>query len=486
MQLVNSLWAASALAAIVGAIVNTILKSAFRAECVDGLTPTNHISLHSAATACVVVAALNVTIHIALLVSRPLSKRGCALFGALFSNWTVQYFIFVSLQQMSLTAVVTNAVLSGQVDGPCSFTEDALADAAAQMRHFAVVVIGLSVMCSDIDDTFSPAMRRCVYCIYALFTASDAIGSFVLGNALATGVKLSLKSFKFAIETQITSCIAAQTLMAFHFVFVSLRSSDGRAWAYERLRFDLQEDATSSQQLRPTTGRTALLRPIAADILQSQDQDSDSALFCMRLSLLTFQRQQFSKCQVFIIPCDAGRDVLRPLFNLPYLRRLHRIADTHPFVYFGVVSLIGFCSIVSTVLQNLKLLSSDVSGLLSLVLNFFATIGFIGFLSSKRNNIDKVAAKRVVSSFRFVYCAALVICWIAHDIRDTYLGERSVLQLAATLFVMLLFFLSLLEDCSPRLSPVVQFLISVSYSLFTLVPLHRHHHHPIHACSDRL
>jgi hypothetical protein len=318
------------------------------------------------------------------------------------------------------------------------------------------------VACCDVDEMFTPLMRRCAYCLLAIFSASDAIGSIVVGNALATGVNLSLNSFKFALDTQISSCIMSQALMAFHFAVVSLRSIDGRAWAYDQVRFELQENTNSSQQPRTPVRRATMLEPIAAEVLQSNDRaDDEGVLFQMRLALLTFQRRKFAKCRVFAIPCGECRNVLRPFFNLPYLKHLHRFADTHPFVYFGLLSTVGFCSIMSAFFSSLGILSGSSAGILSLVLNFVVFVGFIGYLSSLRNNIDKAAAKHILLCFRFNYCVALFVCWIGLYIRDVYLSKMSFWQFAATVVMMLLFCFSLLTDCAPRLSAVLQFSISV-------------------------
>jgi hypothetical protein len=255
----------------------------------------------------------------------------------------------------------------------------------------------------------------------------------------------------------------SQSLMAFHFAVVSLRSIDGRAWAFDQLRFEMQDNASASQQPRAPARRATMLEPIAAEVLQGDDRaDDEGVLFRMRLALLTFQRRKFAKCRVFAIPCDECRNVLRPFFKLPFLKHLHRMADTHPFIYLGLITVVGFCSIMSAFFSDVGILSGSNAGILSLVLNTVVFVTFIGYLSSLRNNIDNAAAKHILLCFRFNYCVALIACWIGLYIRDVYLTKVSFWQFAAAVVMMLLFCFSLLTDCSPRQSAVVQFSISVS------------------------
>jgi hypothetical protein len=458
MQLVRWLLAACVVVAVIAAVLNTLLKSAFRSECIKGKAN----DLRSSAIACIAIACLNLALHAALVVVRPLAKRSWHLLRTILSNWTLQYFVFVSLQQIALTAIVTNAVLTGKFDDICSFSDDVMADVAAQLRHCSVLAMALSVVCCDVDETFTPLMRRSAYCLLAIFSASDVIGSIVVGNALATGVKLSLNSFSFAIDTQITSCIMSQALMFFHFAVVSLRSIDGRAWAFDQLRFELQDTASAPQQQRAPARRATMLDHLAAEVLQDNDRaDDEGVLFRMRLAFLTFQRRKFAKCRVFAIPCDEFRNVLRPFFKLSFFKHLHHMADSHPVIYFGFVTVVGFCSILSSFFSSAGILSGSSAGAISLVLNTFVFVAFIGYMSSLRNNIDSAAAKHILLCFRFNYCVALFTCWIGLYIREVYLSKTSFWQFAATFVMMLLFCFSLLTDCAPRLSSVLQFSISV-------------------------
>jgi hypothetical protein len=120
-----------------------------------------------------------------------------------------------------------------------------------------------------------------------------------------------------------------------------------------------------------------------------------------------------------------------------------------------------FCSVGSVVLQGERILRGDIGGILSVVLNASVVFGLIGFMSCKSQNIDKFAAKHVATSFRYIYCVLLYSCWVALDAREAILGIRSFWPVVSRFIGSLCFFLSLLWDCSTRLSAVLQFLLSV-------------------------
>lgn len=85
--------------------------------------------------------------------------------------------------------------------------------------------------------------------------------------------------------------------------------------------------------------------------------------------------------------------------------------------------------------------------------------------SCKRHNLDKVAAKYVASSFRFVVCVVFLAAFVALDARAAYLGKLSQWQAAAVAVLTLPFLVSALADCSPRLSAFSQICISVGLEL---------------------
>jgi hypothetical protein len=478
MQLLHSLLAVAAIAALCGTCVTALLKSAFHSQCMatgtDSLPDSSIV--FPAAAACLVLATLNVTLHFAFSPHRPLTKRRFALLGAMFSSWSSAYFIFLSLQQILFAGIVVHSVVSGQVKGACEYTVTHVADAAALMRHFAVLVMGLSTMCCDADSKFPPMLRRFCYGLLALCCLVDAIGSMIWGNALAVGVDLALGSFNFVLDTQLTSCIFSQVILSLYFVFVSCRSADGRAWSFAPLRFeikrsDLNPDVSLSHiSLLPTHNE-----PSQQDCVAS---DTATNFTCLRLRqrLFKFQMRHFATCRVYDIPCvlesDAGSrasisptvsglQLVRPLFKIAILHPLHQLAEAHPLCYLGFVCMLLFCSVGSVVLQGERILRGDIGGILSVVLNASVVFGLIGFMSCKSQNIDKFAAKHVATSFRYIYCVVLYSCWIALDAREAILGIRSFWPVASRFIGSLCFFLSLLWDCSTRLSPVLQFLLSV-------------------------
>ena len=85
----------------------------------------------------------------------------------------------------------------------------------------------------------------------------------------------------------------------------------------------------------------------------------------------------------------------------------------------------------------------------------------LGFMSGRRHNVDRVAAKHVLLSFRFAIIAALLATDIAMSIRLMYNGEKHSTQVAAYAMIALLVCLSLLIDCSPHLPSAAQISVSV-------------------------
>jgi hypothetical protein len=351
------------------------------------------------------------------------------------------------------------------VKSGCSKAYVYLADAAALLRHVSVLFVGLVVCSRDADANFTRRTRRFAYCALAMCCTVESVASVVWGNALAVGVDLALGSFNFILDTQITSCTYSQALISLYFAIVSLRSDNGRAWAYAPLRFEL----------KAFEGRDEASSGISALLVSQQAHEptaADSALSRMRRRLLMFQRRQFVKCRVFFIPCavsapgvevgsDAEAELVRPLFGIKGLRPLHRLADAHPLWYLAAVVLLIFSSVASVVLQGANIISGSDGGIASLALNTSALVGLIGFMSCRSQNIDKSAAKHIALSFRYIYCAVLYACWIALDGREAVMGTRSPWQVSSRAVGSLLFFLCIMLDCSTRLSAVAQFLLSV-------------------------
>lgn len=357
------------------------------------------------------------------------------------------------------------------------------------------------VPCSAICER---TQRQCfggAYCVFALCAAFDVIGSLIWGNSLTHGVDLVVGSFYFVLDNQLTSCITSQLTISIYLAFVSCRSVSGRAWRHAPIRFELREGeigvislpelavASSSgsgtgdailHETEENAGRAAAppregshdvsaatqhLPSIFAEVLISHDEISNAELsswhFQIRLRLLKFRMRHRAKCRVFAIPCHNNGSVVRPLLKIQILRPLHRLADNYPLSYAVSVALLFSFSVASAVLLARGVLSFSGAFTLPVILTITTCIAFVGLLSNKLNNIDSVAAKHVASSFRFFYCVLLMICWISLHFRDAYVARTTFWRLTTLVLAKFEYFLCCLLDCSPRLSAVVQFLISV-------------------------
>ena len=134
-----------------------------------------------------------------------------------------------------------------------------------------------------------------------------------------------------------------------------------------------------------------------------------SAWVRMRRRFLKFHSQRIARCRVFIIPCATNHNAVggsgpvleltRPLFRIKHVQWLQRLADAYPVPY--IASLVCL-STVPTFLAGRETPVFTVINTVSLLLG-------IVFFSSKRHNIDSVAAMHLVSCFRFLYCAVLCV-----------------------------------------------------------------------------
>jgi hypothetical protein len=150
------------------------------------------------------------------------------------------------------------------------------------------------------------------------------------------------------------------------------------------------------------------------------------ALSRLRQRWLQFQQRQVSRCRVFVIPCVAMRGaggggeavfaLERPAFDLRLLGPLQRLADAHPRLYigFGFFSLTVPGIVFSIVFKGQR----ETSGFSILGLNIFMCIIMFGFLSSKRNGLDRVAVKHVALSFRFAIFVTLLATDVALSVRE--------------------------------------------------------------------
>jgi hypothetical protein len=461
-----------------------LLKSVLRAEC-----PAPGGSSHRPVVAvCVVAAALCLVASAAHLVK----SRAWTQAAALCSKWQPVYFVIVSVQRLVLTAIVAYAVVTGSGRaGSCSLEseyENAV-HAVSLMWSCAVLMAALSAMCGDREEQLPPALRRCAFGVVALVLLLDAIGSVVWGNPLASDVSFSVtQSFSILLDHQLTSSIASQVVIALHFVYVSCRSGRGRGWAYASLRFELDECGRSMLMSMPMvatmTGSgmesgasvSAATPMLASDAsahaeLQPAGAARWKALSRLRQRWLQFQQRQVSRCRVFVVPCvvmrgaggggEAMFGLERPAFDLRWLRPLQRLADAHPRLYIGFMffflAVPGF--VCSTIVFSAQ---SQARGISTFVFISMLCIMKLGFLSSKRYGLDRVAVKHVALSFRFAIFVTLLATDVALSIRDVYTIDKHPLLVVALAFSSLFFCLCILLDCSPHLPPWVQIFISVN------------------------
>ena len=181
------------------------------------------------------------------------------------------------------------------------------------------------------------------------------------------------------------------------------------------------------------------------------------------------QQRQVSRCRVFVIPCVAVRDAggggggfanARPAFDVRWLRPLQRLADVYPRGYVGCSLL--FLAVPGFVFYFIIFRDqAEARGITFLVLSFFICIVMLGFLSSKRYGLDRVAAKHVALSFRFAVIVALFATDVALVALGVYTNGRPT-ETVALVFEGLFFCLCVLLDCSPQLPPSVQIFLSVN------------------------
>lgn len=499
MRTLNCAFAASAITVACCSCLLAVLKRVFRYECINGQeVGPGGSALPPTIMSFLVVAALGCGVTTACLV-KALSKRARTVVAGVCSKWQPVYFIIVSVQKILLRAIVmTYANSSVRKRGvACYLSADYVNQslAATFMFDCAILIAGLSTICIDVDADFTPALRRCVQCLLAMCLCVDAVGSCIWGNDMAGVVSLSVTRFEFQLGNMITSCITSQAVLAMHFAFVGWRSPHGRGWYYASLRFELDQRgrallpqlslpqltqglkerlvASSSSEMAPTSDVEAALVCLP---IEAAGRSRSTPLSRARQRLLQFRQRSMSKCRVFVIPCVTVNDgggsnaefaLARPAFVLKNLRPLQRVADAHPMFYLGFVFLFfGLPSIACSVLFRF-----EVKGIPSPFLNSVIFVALLGFLSSRRYNLDRVAVKQVALSFRFAIFVVLLSQWIALFTRRAYLvhseGQTSSVYnenfwtVAATTVLALFFSIILLLDCSPNLPVTAQIIITV-------------------------
>jgi hypothetical protein len=500
-------FAASAIAVVCCACLITTLKSLFHSECIGGqdvepVVEPGSTALRPTITSLVVAAATAFGMTAACIV-KPLSKRAVNMVSAVCSKWQPVYFIIVSLEKILLRAIVIPHA-DGWISkhgAACHLSADQKNQclAATFLWDCTILMSGVSTIYVDIDPLFTPAFRRCAQCLLALCLCVDAVGSYIWGNDLAGVASLSVSNFKFQLDNQITSCITSQAVLALHFAFVGWRSCHGRGWYYASLRFELDQCGraslsrlslpnisqdlqksflTSSSSSSSSHQAKTPMSDLEATPVDLQSDTHGKLCFAslsrVRQHFLQFQQRHMSQCREFVIPCVAVNDregfnadfaLARPLFNLSFLRPLQRIADRHPKFYY--IFLFFFLTLPTLI--SSALLKPQIKGTVCFFLNSAIFIHGLGFLSSKHYNVDRVAVKHIVSSFRFAIFFVLLSQWIALEARLAFLvlykGYASIYRSLWDVFsftvLALSFSTAMLVDCSPHLPAAIQIVVTV-------------------------
>jgi hypothetical protein len=496
----RSLAASAAIATACCACLLTLLKSVFRFGCTNGYGSSSGGPLRPTTIALILAAALAFIANVAFLI-QPFSKRGRTLMAAIFSKWQPLYFISTSVYKLILRVIVIfdySVGSSNERVGHCRLSVDLENElhSATFMWDCTILLTAMTTLYCDLDANFTPKMRRCILCILAFCLSLDAIGSYIWGNEAAGEVAVSVFKFHFLLDNQITSCITSQAVLAIHFLYVSCRSRHGRGWAYAPLRFELDKSGgaslfsvnlptirqTTNEASTPASKTTLILETetaeAAGDDLQNKSAASSrfSAVTQAHRFLLQFHRRQVSKCRVFVVPCLLNAvDVIdstskfaiaRPTFNLRWLRLLQFIADSHPKFYFSF--LFGALAIPAVVCSSS--LPIDIRSIVMPILMSAIFVVLMGFLSSKRYNLDRIAFVQVVSSFRFSIIAALLAQMVTFNARRAFIyttkgntSDYRVTPYTAAAFAVsaLCVLLCACLDCSPNLPRTIQIFVSV-------------------------
>ena len=457
----------------------TVLKRLFRVECIENTVGTIiSEELRPMAIACMVSAVL-VFAASACILFHIQAPRGRV--STIFAKWQSAYFVIASFQKLMLDAAVAIASevdeqnASGQSSG-CPMN-DSIFDLQAQsyaislIWDVAVLVTGILTMSCDLNTTVSPTLRRWTYVFFALSLLIDVVGSVLWGNLVASRVSVSFGSARFVMDDQITVCIFSQAVLAWHFMFTSLRSRRGRGWAYAPLKFELlhSRQFTATQATHVADDATSTAPPTAAAISESKAPISNAFVFFAR-RWQQLQKRLAARCRVFSVPCTAnngvGKDeaefaISRPFFDLRLLRPLQRLADVNVNFYIAFGSMfLG----VPNIACNFFLLGRN-KGIVNTALNSLISVMLFGLLSSKKYGVDRFAVKHVVRSFRFAVFAALLLGEIAVyavSASSNTGRNRHPTETAAGYLRILCFFQCMLLDCSPHLPASSQILITVT------------------------
>jgi hypothetical protein len=470
----------------------TIFRIFYRNECINQLDKPSGSMLQPTAVCFFVAAALTLAAN-AVFLFKPRPNRLWTVLGFMCSKWQPSYFILVSAQKIVFwaIAIIYADMTIDEPSGECPLSPlgKRLIYVAVFLWNCTILAMGASIFCGDLDPDFTPAIRRRAHGVLSLCLIVDAVGSYIWGNAMASQISaVSVISVNFLVDTQISSCITSQVVIALHFLFVSCRARDGHAWAYESLRFELDDNGKAllpgldmpqikqdANEIPMTNSASTLLSQLETvpDSLPVHAAASATAFSRLRQRWLLFQRRHVANCRVFVIPCVIIRDemgalsrphfaLVRPLFHrdASLLRPLRQLASAHPKMYF--VFSFSFVMVPNIACAIFCARTFD-KGVATLILNVALLILFLGFCSSIHGNLDTVAVKHVASSFRFAICVALLAQGVALDSRLAFNGEISFLQPMAVAVMAMLFCSCALLECSPTLPVTAQIVITVFF-----------------------
>jgi hypothetical protein len=482
MLLLHFAFAASTITVSCCACLVVALKRAFRLECIEGQDVSSGVGMLRPINTALFFFVTLAFVAIAACLAKPLSNHARDVSAAVCSKWQPLYFVVVSLQRVFLRAIVIPYALGSwkNREASCAMSSNFENEfhAATLLWDGAMLSMGVSTICADLNANVSPSLRRFLHIILALCLLLDLVGSCMWGNDTASQVLLSVSGFRFLLDNQITSCIITQLVLALRFVFMGWRSRHGRGWYYASLRFELDLEGTTL--LSRLTLQPRGQQPIAAggsSLCAAVGGFIAKLLGRVQQGLLQFQLRSVSNCCVFVIPCvsingnhDGSADcefaLARPAFDLKCLRLLHPFANAHPKLYFSFI----FFFLAVPSLAVALFAKIEVRGVLTLVFNSAIVFVLLGFLSCNRYNIDRIAAKQAAISFRYAVFVVLLSQWIALDsrraflvLRDGHLSlyDRTPWDVAAVSILALMFSLCLLLDCSPHLPAFVQIFVTV-------------------------
>ena len=508
MRSIDILFAASSFTAFCCACLHALLKGVFRSECIDGYFGPSGSILRPILISCIVAAVLSLLAS-ATFGFKSQSRGAWAIAAAICSKWQPVYFTALSVQRVILRAIlIPYTVGNGNVRFlalTCPLKAVPVYETQIHASTFiwdcVILLMGMLTLLTDKDANFTPTIRRCAYIFLVFCLLLDGIGSYIWGNTMAFQVSVPVGSFNLFLDNLITSCVTSQAIISLHFAFVSFRSRNGRGWSYASLKFEFEPlplnstpapapaafvSEPSALVAKTSNSKRSSAAFLTSSLLESECESDvrtgsrnakmtrSSIFFRLPRRLQEFQENQLSKCRTFLVPRVADAyafAITRPVLDLKCFRLLQRLADAHPKFYFSFV----FCFFTLTSFLCEILLPDLYRDISVLCLDSFSFTILLGYWSSRRHGLDRVAVRHVASSFRF---AALFVLWMVYitvnatavlvDPNQVSLSEIAVakvfLQIAVGAVQTLLFLGCALMDCCPHTSTVIQIFIMVKAS----------------------